>query len=46
MPANQLLALAHGMNLLSLPNVLELAHSNLQAIMESSWMGQFVLVNC
>ena len=33
MAANQLLALAYGMNLLSLLDALELAHSNLQAIM-------------
>jgi len=33
MATNQLLALAHRMNLLSLPNALKLAHSNLQAIM-------------
>jgi len=33
MAADQLLTLAHGMNLLSLLNALELAHSNLQAIM-------------
>ena len=32
MAANQLHALAHRMNLLSLPNALELTHSNLQAI--------------
>ena len=31
MAANQLLALAHGMNLLSLSDALELAHSNLQS---------------
>jgi len=33
MAANLLLALAHRMNLLSLLDVLKLAHSNLQAIM-------------
>jgi len=33
MAANQLLILAHGMNLLSLLDALELAHSNLQAKM-------------
>jgi len=33
MAADQLIALAHRMNLLSLPDALKLAHSNLQAIM-------------
>jgi len=46
MAANQLHALAHGMNLLSLPDALKLAHSNLQSIMcKALGWANFVLVN-
>ena len=41
MAAEQLLALAHGMNLLSLANVLELASAACKQFRTRPWTGQF-----